>query len=628
MADDDVIAEEEEEDDDDDGANMAEEVNGDEDDDDDDEGIMEVDPTQMMLEPQVILQDEDEQEAKSYKSCPVCDTLCPDREHLARHFIAELSEVVACFPDPTSCTQCSFVSPDDTEELAVHIGVEHEQLEQCLKDLALVQAKRNELFAEALSNNSALTVTRQPPPLVLMTQSTGSKGGGNPSSVTCPICDQIMNKSHSRDHIVWHFMDNLRAMIGEDDTTCPQCTYRGEKSENVARHLALSHGQLDIFLQDAELVMDKRTKCLSKPKKVNIGSNCPICDFKDPPREHVSRHFMPELMSHLETLDDQLQCAECNYRGEKPQNLAKHIALVHSMLDELLRNDALVMEKRSEILSKPKKVSIGDNCPICDVAIPKRDSRVHVIWHFMDDLREIVSSFADQKICDFCGYQNPRPDKMAKHLALGHSKLDELLMNDELVQEKRDVALNKPKKMVLGPQCPICDMHFTKNQNRDHVAWHFMDELRELVLAFDDPRRCNQCSYTSDKVDNLVKHIALGHSKLDELMQDEQLVLQKRQLALAKPKKLSLGPECPICDMKFTKNQNRDHVAWHFMDELRELVSTFDDPHACNACSYTSDKVDSLVKHIALGHSKLDELLMDEQLVAMKRDQVLSKMKR
>ena len=37
---------------------------------------------------------------------------------------------------------------------------------------------------------------------------------------------------------------------------------------------------------------------------------------------------MPELMAHVETLSDQLHCAECNYTGEKPQNLAKHLALV------------------------------------------------------------------------------------------------------------------------------------------------------------------------------------------------------------------------------------------------------------------------------------------------------------
>ncbi len=56
---------------------------------------------------------------------------------------------------------------------------------------------------------------------------------------------------------------------------------------------------------------------------------------------------------------------------------------------------------------------------------------------------------------------------------MGHSKLDELLMNAELVAIKREQALAKPKKLVLGPECPICGIQFTKNQNRDHVSIHF-----------------------------------------------------------------------------------------------------------------------------------------------------------
>ena len=75
-------------------------------------------------------------------------------------------------------------------------------------------------------------------------------------------------------------------------------------------------------------------------------------------------------------------------------------------------------------------------------------------------------------------------------------------------------------------------------------------------------------------------------------------------------------------DITFTKSQNRDHVSWHFMEELRTIVNNeFEDPQVCNQCDYQTDKMDNLVKHLALGHSKLDEFLMDEELVASKRMQ-------
>ena len=73
---------------------------------------------------------------------------------------------------------------------------------------------------------------------------------------------------------------------------------------------------------------------------------------------------MSELLDHVSTLPDQLNCTQCNaYRGEKPQNLAKHIALVHSMLDFFLQNNSLVQAKRKEVMARPKKIVIGDTCP-------------------------------------------------------------------------------------------------------------------------------------------------------------------------------------------------------------------------------------------------------------------------
>ena len=566
-----------------------------------------------------------------YSECPICN-LSPDpsREHIARHFLPELMEVVECFPDPMTCPQCEFTSKKSSANVGLHIAIAHSQLEKYLKDKKLVASKKHELYGtnpHQTIQSDGVIANLAPSVTITRTKATSAPSTSFVQQVLCPICDQSLNKSHSRDHISWHFISNLRALINEENK-CPQCNYTGEKSDNVARHLALFHGQLDVFLQDEALVREKRYKALSKPKKAHIGPLCPVCDFKDPPREHVSRHFMPELMGHLETLPDQLQCGECNYRGEKPQNLAKHIALVHSLLDEMLHNDALVRQKRAQVMSKPKKVSIGDHCPVCDLAIPKRDSRVHVIWHFMDDLRQMVASFANQRICDICGYQNQRPDKMAKHLALGHSKLDELLMDEELVQLKREIAFNKPKKLVLGNQCPICDMQFNKAQNRDHVAWHFMEELRDIVTAFEDPKSCNQCQYVTDKVDNLVKHIALGHSKLDELMQDEELVAAKRQQALSKTRKISIGPSCPICDLTFTRGPNRDHVSWHFSEELREIVNSYADPTSCQKCEYRAEKMENMIKHLALGHSMLDQFLQDTELVALKREKAQNKPKK
>jgi len=83
---------------------------------------------------------------------------------------------------------------------------------------------------------------------------------------------QTLHKQHSRDHVSWHFMDELRNLI-TDPSQCPECPYTGDKLEAVARHLALYHCKLDEFLKDPELVAAKRAKAMAKPKKVIITYN-------------------------------------------------------------------------------------------------------------------------------------------------------------------------------------------------------------------------------------------------------------------------------------------------------------------------------------------------------------------
>ena len=46
-------------------------------------------------------------------------------------------------------------------------------------------------------------------------------------------------------------------------------------------------------------------------------------------------------------------------------------------LDELLQNDDLVMEKRAKIQSKPRRITIGPTCPVCNAKEPARGMICH-----------------------------------------------------------------------------------------------------------------------------------------------------------------------------------------------------------------------------------------------------------
>jgi uncharacterized protein (DUF2225 family) len=47
------------------------------------------------------------------------------------------------------------------------------------------------------------------------------------------------------------------------------------------------------------------------------------------------------------------------------------------------------------------------------------------------------------------------------------------------------------------------------------------------------------------------------HARLDLFLLDKKLVSTKRESFMSKPKKLNIGPTCPVCNIKFTKTQNR-----------------------------------------------------------------------
>ena len=151
--------------------------------------------------------------------------------------------------------------------------------------------------------------------------------------------------------------------------------------------------------------------------------------------------------------------------------------------------------------------------------------------------------------------------------------LDALLQDESLLEHKRMVALSKPKKVNVGNVCPICD---SKDPSREHVSRHFSDELLDIVMGFEDPSQCTQCSYKNDKPKNVSIHIALVHSILDHFLGDQDLVKSKRDLFSAKPQKVNIGNQCPICDAEFTKGQNRDHVSFEYNQWSMKTVSLCD----------------------------------------------------
>ena len=106
----------------------------------------------------------------------------------------------------------------------------------------------------------------------------------------------------------------------------------------------------------------------------------------------------------------------------------------------------------------------------------------------------------------------------------------------------------RPKWLLIGGNtCPICKAavfekgtgrHSNRyHEGRLHVSGHFMDELKKIVMTWADPDTCQMCGHkTKGKnkgLDKMAKHLGVGHSELDKLLQRPELVAAKKKAAEA-----------------------------------------------------------------------------------------------
>ena len=86
-------------------------------------------------------------------------------------------------------------------------------------------------------------------------------------------------------------------------------------------------------------------------------------------------------------------------RAPNAEGMAVHVAVGHAKLNLLLKDQELVQSKRNQVIAaRPNKIAIGETCPICEQAITKQHARTHVVWHFIEELREIVNSFPNRNV--------------------------------------------------------------------------------------------------------------------------------------------------------------------------------------------------------------------------------------
>ena len=294
---------------------------------------------------------------------------------------------------------------------------------------------------------------------------------------------------------------------------------------------------------------------------------CPVCCQNQPTREHVASHFLQELIEFVRDFDPPLTCEKCeDYTTETERTLAIHLALSHNGITPYLEDAKLLSSKRraAGVIDRQEAATLGHS----NHRPPPPQIQV-VNNHLSMGERERIK-------CDFCDVLFTRKDSKKKHIKRFHSALVKGTSdgNGDCVNPSSrynplghggatsDGIMNGAGEgqNAGGDECPVCTNPLTPAREKDHIIWHFIHELRELVGStceetIEGEFECNECSFMSEGgVDSMAKHCALLHGKLDILLADENLMAEKRRRCLSTQRKKNTkrisNELCPICDFK------------------------------------------------------------------------------
>ena len=287
-------------------------------------------------------------------------------------------------------------------------------------------------------------------------------------------------------------------------------------------------------------------------------SMCPVCCRSQPTREHVATHFMQELLEVVREFETPLTCEGCeDYTTETEKTLALHLALSHSGTSPYLQDKQLLSRKR-------RAAGVIDRQEAANITHTSRPVPQPILQVHQAGDRERIK-------CDYCDVLFTRKDSKKKHIKRFHSALVNSEQQQQLQQSSpasnfipaQNLAMNGggefDRDSQLGNECPVCTHPLTPAREKDHIIWHFIHELRELVGSTceennDGEFECNECSFLGNSIDSMAKHCALFHGKLDILLGDEMLMSEKRRRCLSTQRKKNskrISNElCPICDFK------------------------------------------------------------------------------
>jgi len=88
---------------------------------------------------------------------------------------------------------------------------------------------------------------------------------------------------------------------------------------------------------------------------------------------------------------------------------------------------------------------------------------------------------------------------------LSHEGFLQHLSDAELVRQKRLQFTSNIKSFPVGASCPVCGQSLSQQYSREHVVWHFIEELKELAesnsVLEGTEYKCSDCEFVGKNLE-------------------------------------------------------------------------------------------------------------------------------
>ena len=331
------------------------------------------------------------------------------------------------------------------------------------------------------------------------TQSENCMANSAGKIVTCYFCGKDV-KNLNRSDLYKHYISHMREELFEINTSSSECTLCQKefvKPSDLAKHVGLTHGKIDILIPDHAKVpptlssRKEKQKSITRRRKSNLAESSRSCTT---------------------TVPSSVPLAPLNCRR------ASSFSVVEAVTLKTPRPTfpAKAAKLKPDQLTREKTFAKFLSCFLCKEKILNNLSKFtrHYVKHFGKELLE--DNNGDTSVCTLCGMTQIKGE-MQRHLAYNHS-----LVNKYVPYHARFKRNNPEPHVIRRKHCFQCSQELvykTMPELYSHYVQHYRKEL-ECLNSKGEVGKCCICK-VSLALGEVAEHLGIQHEQVENFIPEQ-----------------------------------------------------------------------------------------------------------